>query len=91
MRVVFRIMQSLAEQRHALREKSLLGAQPEGAPRARGQEAAAVGFIRARFPTNRTDVVVRRAIAILPIFRADSVPILGDLSGDPIFVREGRD
>ena len=89
--VVFRIVQSFAEQWHALREKSLLGAQPEGAPCPRGQETAAVGFIRALLPTNGTDVIVRGAIAILAVLRADSVPILGNLSCDPIFVGKSGD
>jgi hypothetical protein len=36
-------------------------------------------------------MLIRRAIAILAILRADAVPILGDFSRDPVYLREGRD
>src|SRR5258706_10326339 len=84
-------MQSFAKQRHAFREKSLFGAQPERAPRSRGQKTPAIGFARALLPTDRADVVIRSAIAILAILRADSVAVLRNFPGNPIFVREGGD
>src|SRR5579864_608734 len=84
-------MQHFAKQRHALREKALLGPQPERTPRACGQKAAAVGFIRAPLPANRANVLVRSAIAILAVLRADSVTILRNLTRDPILVWERGD
>src|SRR2546422_7697268 len=41
-------------------------------------------LFRSRLPIDGADVFIRRATAILPILRADAVPVLGDLSRDPV-------
>ena len=81
-----------AKERHAFGEKSLLGAEPETALRASGEEARAVGAsVRGTLPIDRADVLVGCAIAIVAVLRADTVPVLRDFAGDPVGFGQGRD
>src|SRR5450755_2332226 len=88
-RLGFNMTHGIAQQRHAFGEKALLGPQPKRFSRASGQESGAVGScVSTLLPTDRVDVLVGSAVAVLAVLRADSVTVLRDFTGDPLGFRK---
>ena len=87
-----RFQQRNAQQRHPFGEKALLRPEPKGSLSPRRQKSGTVGS-RARLclPTDCANVLVRRAIAVLSVLRADPMAILRDLSRDPVRLRKRGD
>lgn len=85
-------LQRGAQEREALGEKTLFGAEPEGAAGSCGQKTGAISAsIGAGFPADGADVLVGSAIAIVAVLGADAVAVLGDFSGDPVRLRKCGD
>src|ERR1700723_167695 len=81
----------LTQNGQSLRQKTLLGAQPERSLRARRQKTRTVrSRFRALLPTQRTNMLIRRAIAIVAVLRANPVPILRNFSRNPARRRKRR-
>ncbi len=84
-----RFLQGAAKKRQSLGEKSLFGSELEGGLRSGRKKSGAVrAGIGASLPVDGANVFIRGAIAILAVLRADTVPILRNLPGDPVCIRE---
>src|SRR5580704_5568853 len=77
--------QCRAQQRHTFGKKTLLRSQPKRSSSTSRQESSAVGArVCAFLPIDGTNMLIRRAIAVLSILRADSMAVLRDLAGNPV-------
>jgi hypothetical protein len=84
--------QRIAQERHALGQKTLLRSQPKRSPSACRQKSSAIGSgVVVLLPTDGANMFVRGAITILTVLCAHPVAILGNLAGDPIRLRKGCD
>ena len=88
-----RFPQRRAQKWHAFREESLLGSEPEGAPRPGHEKTGAVcAGVPLRLPVKRANMLAGGAITICSVLRADAMAVLSDLTRNPIGVwKRGND
>src|SRR6266851_2201736 len=79
------LLQRSPQKGQPFREKPLLRPEPERAPRARRQKSPAIrSGIRLRLPVDGAHMLIRGAITILAILRADAVPVLSNFPRNPV-------